>query len=37
MEYIVTSENNADIFTKALAKPKLTRFVGRLGLAMMKG
>ena len=36
MEYIVTSENVVDIFTKALVKPKFTKFVGRLGLAMMK-
>jgi hypothetical protein len=36
MEYIPTSENVADIFTKALLKPKFTQFVGMLGLAMMK-
>ena len=36
MEYIPTSENVADISTKALAKPKSTKFVGRLGLVMMK-
>jgi hypothetical protein len=36
MKYIPTSENIADIFTKALSKPKFTQFVGMLGLAMMK-
>ena len=36
MEYMPTSGNIADIFTKALAKPKFTKFIGRLGLAMMK-
>ena len=36
MEYIPTSENVADIFTKALGKPKFLEFVGKLGLAMMK-
>jgi Reverse transcriptase (RNA-dependent DNA polymerase) len=36
MIYILTADNIADIFTKALAKPKFTRFVGMLGLAMMK-
>ena len=36
MEYIPTSENIADIFMKALAKPKFIEFVGMLGLAMMK-
>jgi hypothetical protein len=35
MEYILTSENVADIFTKALPKPKFNDFVGRLGLAIM--
>jgi hypothetical protein len=36
MEYIPTSENVADIFTKALPKPKFKDFVAKLGLAMMK-
>ena len=36
MEYIPTSENMADIFTKALAKLKFQEFVGMLGLAIMK-
>jgi hypothetical protein len=36
MNYIPTAENVSDIFTKALAKPKFTQFVGMLGLAMMK-
>ena len=36
MEYIPTSENVADIFTKALAKPKFLEFVGNLSLAMVK-
>ena len=36
MKYILTLENIVDIFTKALAKPKFTKFIGRLGLAMMK-
>jgi hypothetical protein len=36
VKYIPTSENVADIFTKALSKPKFTQFVGMLGLAMMK-
>jgi hypothetical protein len=36
MKYIPTAENFSDIFTKALAKPKFTQFVGMLGLAMMK-
>jgi hypothetical protein len=36
MVYIPTSENIFDIFTKALPKPKFTKFVGKLGLAMMK-
>ena len=36
MEYISTSENIADIFTKALVKPKFLEFVGMLGLAMIK-
>ena len=30
--YIPTEENIADIFTKALAKPKFEMFVERLGL-----
>jgi hypothetical protein len=36
MIYIPTADNIADIFMKALAKPKFTWFVGMLGLAMMK-
>jgi hypothetical protein len=36
VQYIPTSENVADIFTKALPKLKFTKFVGKLGLAMMK-
>jgi hypothetical protein len=36
MQYIPTSENVADIFTKALLKPKFTEFVGKLGLVIMK-
>jgi hypothetical protein len=36
MKYIPTGENISDIFTKALAKPKFTQFVGMLGLVMMK-
>ena len=34
MNYIPTSENIADIFTKALPKPKFVKFVGMLGLAI---
>ena len=30
--YIPTGENVADIFTKALARPKFKGFVGKLGL-----
>jgi hypothetical protein len=36
MEYILTSENMADIFMKALAKPKFKEFIGKLGLGRMK-
>ena len=36
MEYIPMSENVANIFTKALAKPKFLEFIGKLGLAMVK-
>ena len=36
MKYILTAENIADNFTKALAKPKYTCFVELLGLAIMK-
>jgi hypothetical protein len=36
MVYILTSENISDIFMKALLRPKFTKFVGKLGLAMMK-
>ena len=31
MNYILTSENVTDIFTKALPKPKFMEFVGMLG------
>ena len=30
MKYIPTSENIADIFTKALPKPKFVEFIGML-------
>ena len=36
MDYIPSSENIANIFTKALPKPKFVEFVGALGLATMK-
>ena len=36
MQYIPTSKNVSNIFTKALPRPKFTKFVGMLGLAMMK-
>ena len=36
MKYIPTADNVADIFMKALAKPKYTHFVKLLGLAIMK-
>ena len=36
MDYIPTKDNVADIFMKALTKPKFKQFVGMLGLAMMK-
>ena len=36
MEYIPTEDNVADIFMKALPKPKFRQFVGMLGLAIMK-
>ena len=36
MEYIPTSENVMDIFTKAPPKLKFLEFVGMLGLAIMK-
>ena len=36
MEYILTMENVVDIFTKALLKPKFLKFIGMLGLAIMK-
>jgi hypothetical protein len=35
-KYVLTSENVADIFTKALPKPKFAEFVQKLGLAIMK-
>ena len=35
MEYIPTADNVADIFTKALPKPRFQQFVALLGLAMM--
>lgn len=36
MEYVPSAENVADIFTKALAKPKFTQFVEMLGLGELK-
>ena len=36
MEYIPTKDNVANIFMKALPKPKFKQFVGMLGLAIMK-
>ena len=36
MDYIPSSKNIADIFMKALPKPKFVEFVGALGLAIMK-
>ena len=36
IEYIPTADNIADIFMKALAKPKFIQFVEMLGLAMIK-
>ena len=36
MEYILTVDNIADIFMKALPKLKFTEFVGKLGLAIMR-
>jgi hypothetical protein len=36
MEYIPTSENIADISTKALPEPKFVKFIGKLGLVMIK-
>ena len=35
--YIPTKENVANIFTKALARPKFEGFVKRLGLREVKG
>ena len=35
VEYVPTAENVADIFTKALPRPKFKSFVERLGLATM--
>ena len=35
--YIPTEENMANIFTKALARPKFEGFVERLGLREVKG
>ena len=35
--YIPTEENMADIFTKALVRPKFKGFVKRLGLREVKG
>ena len=35
VEYVPTAENVADIFTKALPRPKFESFVERLGLATM--
>lgn len=36
MKYIPTTNNVADIFTKSLAKPKYTNFIGKLGLGTIK-
>ena len=36
MQYIPTTDNVANIFTRALPKPKFVKFVGKLGLAIMK-
>ena len=36
MKYTPTAENVADIFTKALLKPRFSKFVEKLGLAIMK-
>ena len=36
MEYILTGDNIADIFTKPLPKPKFMEFIAKLGLEMMK-
>ena len=36
MKYILTADNIADIFTKALAKLKYTHFVELLDLVIMK-
>ena len=36
VQYIPTAENIADIFTKALPRPKFKFFVERVGLAMME-
>ena len=36
MKYIPMAENIADIFTKALLKPRFVEFAGKLGLVMMK-
>ena len=36
MKYILTSKNVADIFTKALPKPKFSKFIAKLGLAIIK-
>ena len=35
--YVPTEENMADIFTKALVRPKFEGFVKRLGLREVKG
>jgi hypothetical protein len=37
MQYIPTDDNIADIFTKALPKPKLIKFVKLLGLGSLEG
>jgi hypothetical protein len=36
MVYILTADNIANIFKKALTKPKFTQFIGMLGLVMIK-
>jgi len=36
IEYVLTEENVADIFTKALARPRFKGFVEKLGLKDFK-
>ena len=35
MSYISTNEQNADIFTKPLAKLKIVNFRGKLGMTLL--